>query len=102
MVRRVSGEGTAGDAGPHAQEELAAGDVQGPPVGAAEGAVGDQVLGHLDEVDELASRRDDVDPGAGVERLARVASAVQPGGHVEVPLDVDRHAGPAPAPGAGS
>ena len=53
-TRRASGERPAGDPGPHAEEELAAGDVQGAAVGAAEGAVGDQVLGHLDEVEELA------------------------------------------------
>src|SRR4051794_5047301 len=37
--------------------------------------------------------------GAGIERLARVPAAVQPGGDVEVPLDVDRHAVAAPAGG---
>src|SRR2546426_3134209 len=77
---------------PERKQELSAGDVERAPVGAAEGAVGDRVLGGLDEVEELSLRRDHVDAGARVERLARPARPVQAGRDVEVPLAVDPHA----------
>ena len=89
----------ARDAGPHAEELLAAGDVEGPAVGAAEGAVGYQVFGRLEERLQLALGRDHVNARAGVEGLTRPTPAVQAGGDVEVPLGVDRQAVAAAARG---
>src|SRR5438128_2294660 len=76
----------------NAQQELAARYIERSQFGAAEGAVGDGVLGRFHKVKQLAGRRNDVDTGPRIERLAAAATAVEAGGHIEIPLRVHTHA----------
>src|SRR3954470_23487552 len=62
-------------------------------VTAAEGEVGDQILGHRDASEKLALRRDDIDGGSHFQRLAGIAARlVDAGRHPKIALRIELQA----------
>ena len=65
--------------------------------GPAERGVGEVVLGHGDELQQLPLRRDHVDAALRIQRLGRAAGAMHAGRGIQVALRVDAHPVRAPA-----